>query len=417
MLKGRKARARVLTIIVLLGVATIPVLAGLRRPLPIAKIESGEVAADSLMSGQDPNWKFFGDVVNQAPRAVGLYSHNESPTGLIMGVRAVAQGNWSGYYAVSPLYKGEVFHARLWIYNRSIPSQYFDTGMWIQTSLPQINTVFCGAVVNSTSYSWVVESTLGNRNIATSFTALYAQAGGPLTKDCTIVTNGENMLRVYFDGVLVYSSDSLDLQIHSPFQTYLEVQSSYGPSMVYGGFSDYFAARNGTVTLVDSPPGHKAVLLDTLGKTIASSKVPRNGTVSFNVEALHQPILGKIQLYDANNTLVTSTPDSGPIWGGSVYTAGPPPPTEASLTVQSMTQSGDSVSGYWVQLWDENGTLIDSGFTPMTFTNLLIGHTYSVAVQDYGSTQFVKWDTGSTDRQRSFQVSGDTTLVAYYTTG
>src|SRR2546422_3733070 len=46
----------------------------------------------------------------------------------------------------------------------------------------------------------------------------------PLTRDCTIITNGNNYLKVYLDNVLVYESNNLDLQMRSEEHT-SELQS------------------------------------------------------------------------------------------------------------------------------------------------------------------------------------------------
>lgn len=401
----------------------VPALSGFHGGPTITRAKSGVVAVDSLTSGQGSDWNYYGDVVDQASRTAGdarqnaFYAHAEGPAGLDLGVRAVVAKAWSGYFAVSQFMRAEEFHVRVSLLNRTTPSDFFDAGMWIQTSLPLINTVFCGAVVNATSYSWAIETTTGNAQSAVNFTTLYSDAGGPLTRDCIIVTNGTNTLRAYFDGNLVYSSDSLDLRIGTPVQTYLEVQSSCGDAMIHAKFSDYYATSNGRVTLLSAPPGDKVLIADRNGTPIASTIVGRNGTASFDFERAHQPILGKLQIIDPKNATVASTEGFGSIWGGSVYTAGEAPPTKASLTVQSITSSGESIPGFWVQVWDENNNLVGSGFTPQTFTELTIGRSYKVAVQDFGSSHFVMWDDGTTSRLRLLQITNDMTILAYYQTG
>jgi hypothetical protein len=401
----------------------VPALSGLHEGPAITRARPGVVAVDSLTSGQGSDWRYYGDVVDQVSRATAgvrqtaFYSHTEGPGGLDLGVRAVAANAWSGYFAVSPFIRAEEFHVKVSLPIRTTPSNYFDAGIWIQTSLPQINTVFCGAVVNATSYRWVIETTIGNARSAVNFTTLYSDAGGPLTRDCIIVTNGIDTLRAYLDGNLVYSSGSLDLRIGSPVQTYLEVQTSCGDAMIHATFSDYYATSNGIITLLSAPPGDRAAIIDQNGKSVASTIVARNGTASFDFERAHQPISGKLQLIDPKNVTVASTEGFGSIWGGSVYTAGQAPPSTASLTVQSITPSGESVPGLWVQVWDENNNLVGSGYTPQTFTDLAIGHSYRVAVQDYGSAHFLMWDDGTTSRLRLFQISNDMAVSAYYQTG
>src|SRR5438094_263725 len=64
----------------------------------------------------------------------------------------------------------------------------------------------------------------------------------PLTRDCIIITNGENYLKVYLDHVLFYSSNSLALAMPPPFNFFLEPQSSYAGQMINGTFLDYYSA-------------------------------------------------------------------------------------------------------------------------------------------------------------------------------
>src|SRR5438132_1662330 len=82
--------------------------------------------------------------------------------------------------------------------------------------------------------------------------------GAPLTRDCTIITNGSNLMKVYLDGRLVYSSSTLNLQMPSPFNSYLEVQSTYAGGMLHASYNDYYATVSDAVRVQNAPPGDTA---------------------------------------------------------------------------------------------------------------------------------------------------------------
>lgn len=86
-----------------------------------------------------------------------------------------------------------------------------------------------------------------------------------------------------------------------------------------------------------------------------------------------------------------------------------------SVTVQTVNQNDQAITGYYVGLYNSGGTLINHGFSPVTFTGLTIGTTYSVGPDNYGSCTFNHWqDTGSTTRDRSFTAASTQTFTAVY---
>ena len=103
----------------------------------------------------------------------------------------------------------------------------------MQTSAPNINYVTCAAGVDKDGYWWSVVETYGNSQQATKFFTLWFQwmNNQPLTRDCTIITNGSNFLQVYLDGTLVFASKSMNLRMPEPFNPYLEVQSTSANNM------------------------------------------------------------------------------------------------------------------------------------------------------------------------------------------
>lgn len=98
---------------------------------------------------------------------------------------------------------------------------------------------------------------------------------------------------------------------------------------------------------------------------------------------------------------------------GSIMNAGASESVTSQLTIAAMDGAGHDIIGKYVEL-RQNGTLVDSGFIPHTFTveNSL---EYQVGVADYRHYIFDHWaDTGSTDRWRSVAVTDNARLVAVY---
>ena len=86
-----------------------------------------------------------------------------------------------------------------------------------------------------------------------------------------------------------------------------------------------------------------------------------------------------------------------------------------SVTVNTVDQNNNPISGYYVGLYNSGGTLINHGFSPVTFSGLTIGTNYSVEPDNYGSCTFNHWlDTGSTVRDREFTAASLQTFTAVY---
>ena len=67
--------------------------------------------------------------------------------------------------------------------------------------------------------------------------------------------------------------------------------------------------------------------------------------------------------------------------------------TTSSLAVTAQA-GGSGLSGMFVAL-EHSGSVIASGFTPVTFS-LTVGQTYQVVADDYGQYSFAQWNGGRT---------------------
>jgi hypothetical protein len=86
-----------------------------------------------------------------------------------------------------------------------------------------------------------------------------------------------------------------------------------------------------------------------------------------------------------------------------------------SIGIQTVNQNGATITGYYVGLYNSSGSLINHGFSPVTFSGLTVGSNYYVEPDNYGSCAFNHWqDTGSTTRDRAFTAASSQTFVAVY---
>ena len=287
------------------------------RPVPGTR--SGLAASDSLTTGNTAYWVFGGSAAGQ-PGA--KYTYSEDSQGMHIGVQSAVDGQWAGYYAVNGNTPAYLFHARLTLPYSTIPGQSFNTGLYVQTGGPEINYVTCAAQTSSSGYYWAVVLATGNATYATSYKNLWFQwmNNQPLTRDCTIVTNGANMLKVYLDGQVVYSNSTMKLGYAYPFQVFIEVQSSYSGQMLFGVYNNYYATTNEKVTVTNAPAGGSVQIVDSTNKILASSPVASNGTATMLVGMYALPLNAYVKVYDPSNTLVASTASQIAIWGGDVYT-------------------------------------------------------------------------------------------------
>jgi len=318
--------------------------------------QQGLVKQDTLTTGDTSYWTFSGSAVLQGAPT----TFSEDAQGLHLGIKAAVSGQWAGYYAVSPDTSAFLFHAVLTLPSTTIsdtaPNAQFNTGLYVQTApLPKINYVTCSGAVNFFGYYWGVWLASGNPNQATTITPLWFMwmNNQPLTRDCTIITNGNNLLKVYLDGTLVFSSTTMNLNIPPPFDSFLEVQTTSAAQMLSSTYTDYYATTSGTVTVASAPLSSRVTIEDASGKVLASAQTDSNGNAVLNVEKLHMPLQGYIRSYGLDllgggvMTATTSSPVT--IWGGDSYAAtlGPSlaPGSAASAPTNAPSSSAGTSSG------------------------------------------------------------------------
>ncbi|TLX69748.1 MAG: fibronectin type III domain-containing protein, partial [Thaumarchaeota archaeon] len=291
----------------------------------IKKTSSGLVASDPLnnetksqqeLQSNPRYWTYGGD----APAFNATYDFFKDTQGLHIGIKAHSDGAWAGFYAVSPNTNAPLFHAVLTEPVRTVPQNvFYENGLYVQTTQPVVNYVTCFADTSSSGTVWAIVSTTGDANQSTQFNVLWVDTtpNQSLTRDCTIITNGNNYLKVYMDGVMVYTNSTLNLQMPPPFNAFLEPQSSYSGQLLRGTYLDYYVASDESIKVTNLPSGAARVdLTDASGAVLSSGSIT-GGTATLDVGKYHFPLAANIKVYDSGNAIIASSPAS--IVGGDVY--------------------------------------------------------------------------------------------------
>ncbi|MDE1862851.1 MAG: fibronectin type III domain-containing protein, partial [Thaumarchaeota archaeon] len=288
----------------------------------ISKISSGLFVSDSFTNETETQqqlqsssgyWTFGGS----APADKANYTLWRDTTGLHIGVQAPSNGTYAGYYALSKSTDAMLFHSVLAAPSQNLPATnvYYNNGLYVVSSTPgDSNYVTCASDTSSYGTVWALFFVT-----PTQYDRLWydTSANQPLTRDCTIVTNGTNYLKLYMDGVPVYESNSLSLGMPSPFATYLEVQTSYNGSMLNSTYTDYYATASENVTLTNLPSSAATVsITNSSGSVLASSQVSGGNSI-LAIGKYHLPLAGTVNVYDSSNSLITSASED--MYGGDVY--------------------------------------------------------------------------------------------------
>ena len=371
----------------------------------LLKTSSGLVASDPLNQVQsekqlqsNPYWYFGGD----AP--TGSYSYYEDAGGLHVG--AIGSSGWDGYYAVSPNTNFVLVHVRVSQNVSTIPNGSFESGLYVQTYNGLINYVTCVSSTSSQGTYWAVVSALGNYQQANTYQTLWQSSlGQPLAQDCTIVTNGNNYLKVYFNGVLKYQSSSLNLQIPAPFQVYLEPESSYSGGELFSTFQNYYVTSGEYVTVKGLPSNAVSVqLLDASNPTkVLAAALVSGGSASVEVANYLFPLQTIVQAIDSNGNVVASTGSAVGVYGGDVYSYSVTT-SSTSSTGSSTTSTRDSTSST-----NSSTTTINSSTTTTTSSKDSTSTSTSVTSSTASSTSSSSTTSVSTSTTVSSTTSTQTT--------
>lgn len=406
----RPFTGRVWLIIALMALAALPLSLGGAAPRPsqVSQTGSGLVASDPLDStlsqaqlSNSSFWLFGGDAVGEgAP-----YDFGENSSGLNIGVRATSDGQYAGLYALHRD-NATVAHAVITAGSRTVPGGYPSAGLYVQTGGRDVDYVECVAVTSTEGTYWGVAMTTGTPYGVTSYQQLWVDrsANQPLTRACTVITNGRNYLAVYVDKARVYENRTLNLGYQMPLQFFLETQTSYSGASYSGSFKDFYLTSNDSVTVENAPPGDTAVVTDSSGNVLASSLTGPKGVAEINVGAYPLPLTGRVEVYDSADNLISSTASSTSVYGGDVYivtgssysgaepplapsglTATPTSPSQADLDwTAPRGDGGSALTGYSIQRSTDGGrstTIVtNSTSTHYLDTGLSPGTTYSYRV-------------------------------------
>ena len=249
-------------------------------------MSSGLVASDPLnkqLTEQQLNessyWTFTGD----APSEKAPYNFYEDSNGLHIGVQSPGSYIYAGFFAKSPNTNFLLVHVKVSAPVSTIPRGVFESGVYVQTANGSINYVTCTSSTTSSGTIWELVWATGNTQGATRYSTLWSSGTGlSLTEDCTIITNGNNFLQLYLGRSLVYSNSSLRLQMPTPFQVYLEPETSYNGQLLYGTFLNYYITTGNFVTVNSLPSSVSKVelvnqsnsqILASTGKSGSSAKI------------------------------------------------------------------------------------------------------------------------------------------------
>jgi hypothetical protein len=99
----------------------------------------------------------------------------------------------------------------------------------------------------------------------------------------------------------------------------------------------------------------------------------------------------------------------------SLLDNGSTPNPEHTLSVKSVDQDGNAITGMWIEV-KQNGATVKTGFTPLT-ASLEESTTYTVSASNYQQIMFDHWSDDSKSSTISVNLSGDSSLTAHYDNG
>lgn len=307
---------------------------------PIYKVKSGLAATDYLNDGNLSKisvdqissqcvlgWVYYGSAFNvNAP----ISEHEDAKEGLILGLKAAKEGQWVSHYAMSPETNATLFRSVITNPNNitSGEDKTIGVGMYVQTTIHNglVNYVSCGADANPDGIFWQVVQVIGNSTQGEDYRTLWRDESlnQPSTKDCKLITNGDNFLEVHLDNKLVYSNSSLDLQMPPPFNSYLELTTPSADEMRYGHFKDYYETYGKGIKLINLPANGSVQIIGNSNQLISNLSINSKGVVEFDLLQHPFPLVAKMRIYDSEGKIYASTSKEQHFFGGDIYSLGGP---------------------------------------------------------------------------------------------
>jgi hypothetical protein len=395
------------------------------KPSPgsLVEVQSGLAASDPLngfetqqqLQSNSSYWQYGGT----SGANNSYYSFFESANQLHIGVAATNSSNWTGYYAVTPPTNASLVHAVLTSPGNGSNPGYYDIGLYMKASNQVLNYLACVAITTPAGTTWGLVHAQGTTSENAIVTPLWVDTSQnqPLTRDCTIVTNGDNSVQLYLDNVLVYHSTFLNLGMPPPYSFFIEDESLVSNQLLYGQYQGFYATTGSSVTVTNLPSSAVTVELVSPSGQVLATAPASSGKAALDVGAFSFPISGFIRAYSSatdpsNSTMVAYTPTTQQIYGGDEFAFGGHATLTSSLQVQAEDLTGHDVNGLLVSL-TQGRDAVSSQYMPWTFT-VNNSQTYTLTANDYGSYTFDHWSDGSTSRVLTLSVTQSTSLVAYY---
>jgi hypothetical protein len=244
---------------------------------------SGLVMADPLDQPVSQG-QLLDHYVFNGSAAPGVGWARATASGLQVGVHPHA--GWAGWFAVTldAAGPGVVWHTDMSRPRRAVSAGKGEAVFAVQTATTQHNGAINYVVVSALSLDGKGEWLVGYAHgvVANADTEVLwrspLRADAPTTEPVTIRTDGRHSLAVWLGDRRVYASDRLHLDIPSPFQAYLEVQSQnigYAAS-----FRNFWVADAAPVTVTGVSPGARLRLVS--GRTVVTAVAGRDGTASLS---------------------------------------------------------------------------------------------------------------------------------------
>ena len=283
---------------------------------------SGLVASDSLTTGGTGQWIFS----CSAPVEGGIGTYSENGSGLYLGVLARTAGTYAGVLRENVRERGRLQCCHLSSCEQDRRRRQVQHGPLRPDGGPRASHMLPAAVVER------IEGPLQGRRQGRggreaggddySLDGFEANQDQPLTRDCTIVTNGQNLLEVDLDHKLVYSNSSMDLEYQYPLSARVEVQSNDNSTMRFGPYLDFYVVTSDNVTVTHVPVAPVVRLVSPSGRVYFSKTAGASGTVQIGLAAFAMPLIAYVRVVYLGRTLATSR-QPAEVWGGDAYTFGP----------------------------------------------------------------------------------------------